>query len=132
MRLVSALVTLVLAAVAVGDPVAQTSTVPAGGDLQSALNQARPFNAPRDSGILPGVYRWDMRFNKDIHLSRNNDAFRLGFSVVAANLLNHTNLNTPNPVVYAAAIGDPSPTAGLITSTTTTSRQIQLGLKLLW
>jgi hypothetical protein len=42
MRLVSALVALVLAAVAVGDPVAQTSTVPAGGDLQSALNQARP------------------------------------------------------------------------------------------
>ena len=48
------------------------------------------------------------------------------------NLFNHANLNTPNPVVYAAATGGPSPTAGVITSTTTTSRQVQLGLKLLW
>jgi hypothetical protein len=48
------------------------------------------------------------------------------------NLLNHTNLNTPNPVVYAAARGGPSPTAGVITSTATTSREVQLGLKLLW
>jgi len=48
------------------------------------------------------------------------------------NLFNHTNLNTPNPVVYASATGGPSPTAGVITSTATTSRQIQLGLKLLW
>jgi Carboxypeptidase regulatory-like domain/TonB-dependent Receptor Plug Domain len=48
------------------------------------------------------------------------------------NLFNHTNLNTPNPVVYAAATGGPSPTAGVITSTATSSRQVQLGLKLLW
>jgi len=48
------------------------------------------------------------------------------------NFLNHTNLNTPNPVVYSAAKGDPSPTAGVITSTATSSRQVQLGLKLLW
>jgi hypothetical protein len=48
------------------------------------------------------------------------------------NIFNHTNLNTPNPVVYAAATGDPSPTAGVITSTATSSRQVQLGLKLLW
>ena len=48
------------------------------------------------------------------------------------NLFNHTNLNTPNPVVYAAATGAPSPTAGVITSTATSSRQVQLGLKLIW
>jgi hypothetical protein len=42
------------------------------------------------------------------------------------------NFNTPNPVVYAAATGDPSPTAGVITSTATSSRQVQFGLKLLW
>ena len=68
------------------------------GLVQEALNQARPFNAPRDSGILPGVYRFDMRFNKDIHLSRSNDAFRLGFSVVAANLFNHTNFTGVNGI----------------------------------
>jgi len=34
--------TVVLAALAIGDPVAQTVTVSAGGDLQDALNRARP------------------------------------------------------------------------------------------
>jgi hypothetical protein len=48
------------------------------------------------------------------------------------NLFNHTNFNTPNPVVYASQTDGPSPTAGVITQTATTSRQIQFGLKLLW
>ena len=61
-----------------------------------------------------------------------NERLALQFRSEFFNLLNHTNLNTPNPVVYAAATGGPSPTAGVITSTTTTSRQVQLGLKLLW
>jgi hypothetical protein len=55
----------------------------------------------------------------------------LQFRAEIFNLFNHTNLNTPNPVVYAAGTGGPSPTAGVITSTATTSRQVQLGLKLL-
>jgi hypothetical protein len=42
MRLITAIATLALATAAVGDPVAQTLTVPAGGDLQAALNSARP------------------------------------------------------------------------------------------
>jgi len=42
MRTITALATIVLGTVAVGDPVAQTLTVPAGGDLQSALNRAQP------------------------------------------------------------------------------------------
>jgi hypothetical protein len=60
------------------------------------------------------------------------ERFGLQFRGEIFNLFNHTNLNTPNPVVYAAATGGPSPTAGVITSTATTSRQVQLGLKLLW
>ena len=49
------------------------------------------------------------------------------------NVLNRTNFNNPNPVVFsAAAPAVPSVTAGVITSTATTSRQIQFGLKLLW
>ncbi len=78
------------------------------GLVQEAINQARPFNAPRDSGILPWNYRWDMRFNKDIRLSKNNEAVRLGFSVTAANILNHTNFTGVNgfvPVGSAAVAG---------------------------
>ncbi len=71
------------------------------GLVQEALNQARPFNAPRDSGILPWNYRWDMRLNKDIRLSKNHEAMRLGFSVTAANLLNHTNFTGVNGIFPA-------------------------------
>jgi hypothetical protein len=42
MRVASALVTILLTAFAVGEPIAQTVTVSAGADLQVALNQARP------------------------------------------------------------------------------------------
>jgi hypothetical protein len=43
------------------------------------------------------------------------------------------NFNNPNPVVFTSATTVlPSASAGVITSTSTTSRQIQFGLKLLW
>jgi hypothetical protein len=80
------------------------------GLVQEALNQARPFNAPRNSGILPWNYRWDMRFNKDIRLSKSNEAIRLGLSVTAANLLNRTNFTGVNglfPIGSVAQALDP-------------------------
>jgi hypothetical protein len=46
------------------------------------------------------------------------------------NILNHSNLSTPNEVVYTSTTSGVSPTAGLVTSTSTTSRQIQFGAKL--
>jgi hypothetical protein len=77
----------------------------------------------------PSLTQFDLALAKRWTISeRTSIQFRSEFF----NLFNHTNLNTPNPVVYAAATGGPSPTAGVITSTATTSRQIQLGLKLLW
>jgi hypothetical protein len=77
----------------------------------------------------PSLTQFDLALAKRWPISeRTSIQFRSEFF----NLFNHTNLNTPNPVVYAAATGDPSPTAGVVTSTATTSRQVQLGLKLLW
>jgi hypothetical protein len=77
----------------------------------------------------PSLAQFDLALAKRWTLSeRTSIQFRSEFF----NLFNHTNLNTPNPVVYAAATGDPSPTAGVVTSTATTSRQVQLGLKFLW
>lgn len=75
-----------------------TPGLPGNGLVQEALNQARPFNAPRDSGILPWNYRWDMAFKKEIRLSKDNESLRLGLSVIAANLLNHTNFTGVNGV----------------------------------
>jgi hypothetical protein len=86
-------------------------------------------NAGRNILEGPSLKQFDLALAKHWSLSeRVNLQFRSDFF----NLFNHTNLNTPNPVVYAAATGGPSPTAGVITSTSTTSRQVQLGLKLLW
>jgi len=77
----------------------------------------------------PSLVETDLSLAKRFSIS---EKMNLQFRAEFFNLFNHTNLNTPNPVVYAGATGGPSPTAGVITSTATTSRQVQLGLKLLW
>jgi len=76
-----------------------------------------------------GLATTDLSLAKKFHLSERVD---LQFRGEFFNVFNHANFNTPNPVVYTAATGGPSPTAGVITSTATTSRQIQFGLKVLF
>jgi hypothetical protein len=46
------------------------------------------------------------------------------------NLLNWANFNTPNLIVFTPS--GVSATAGAMTSTSTTSRQVQFAVKLLW
>ena len=78
----------------------------------------------------PGLAELDLSAAKKFYLS---ERFNLQFRAELFNLLNRANFNTPNPVVFAAAApATASPTAGVITSTSTTSRQVQFGLKLLW
>jgi hypothetical protein len=86
-------------------------------------------NAGRNILQGPGLAETNVSLGKKVAFSE-----RLNLQVRAEffNVFNHTNFNTPNPVVFASASGGPSPTAGVITTTSTTSRQIQLGLKLLW
>jgi len=86
-------------------------------------------NAGRNILQGPGLAETNVSVAKKISLSERLD---LQFRSEFFNLFNRANFNTPNPVVDASATGGPSPTAGVITSTSTTSRQIQLGLKLLW
>jgi hypothetical protein len=56
----------------------------------------------------------------------------LQFRAEFFNILNRSNFGTPNAVVFTSASPTPAPTAGVITSTATSSRQIQFGLKLLF
>lgn len=86
-------------------------------------------NAGRNILTGPNLFETDLSVAKKLNI---NERVSLQFRAECFNLLNHTNLNTPNPVVYTSATGLPSPTAGVITSTATNSRQIQFGLKLLW
>ncbi len=86
-------------------------------------------NAGRDILEGPGLNDLDLSLSKRIPI---RDRLNLQFRGEFFNILNLTNFNSPNPIVFTAATGGASPTAGLITSTTTTSRQIQFGLKLQW
>ena len=54
----------------------------------------------------------------------------LQFRAELFNVLNRANFNAPNAIVFTPT--GVSPTAGVITSTSTTSRQAQFGLKLFW
>ncbi len=70
--------------------------------------------------------------------TRLSERFTLQFRAEFFNLLNRANFGTPNPIVFgtfpARGAGQPtfSASAGLITTTTTSSRQIQGGLKLIF
>lgn len=86
-------------------------------------------NVGRNSLQGPGLTETDLSLAKNIPFS---ERVKLQFKAEFFNLFNHTNFNTPNTVVLTSATAGPSPTAGQITSTSTTSRQIQFGLKLLW
>jgi hypothetical protein len=86
-------------------------------------------NVSRDSLTGPGLSELDFSAAKSSNLGEH---LRLQFRAEFFNILNHTNFLTPNDVVYASAASGVSPTAGLVTATSTTSRQIQFGVKLLF
>jgi hypothetical protein len=93
----------------------------------------------RDTLVGPGYADWDLSLLKSTKLT---EAARVQFRAEVFNVLNHTNLQTPNEVVYSSGptqgnaaaqttAAVQSPTAGVITAAAT-SRQIQLGVKLLF
>jgi hypothetical protein len=86
-------------------------------------------NVGRDVLTGPGLATLDFSALKELPLS---EKLKLQFRSEFFNILNHTNFSTPNPVVFTSAGSAPSSTAGVISATSTTSRQIQFGLKLLW
>jgi len=79
----------------------------------------------------------------DFSFARNttiHERLHMQFRAEYFNILNHPNFTTPNEVVYStgptpakpttAAVV--SPTAGVLTATSTSSRQLQFGLKILF
>jgi carboxypeptidase family protein len=80
-------------------------------------------------GVLdgPGLMEFDFSVFKTIPIQeRTSVLFRAEFF----NITNRTNFGLPNPNIFSN--GQISPSAGLIVATTGTSRQIQLGLKLMF
>ncbi len=84
-------------------------------------------NLGRDTLIGPGLGVWEVSFLKDTRL---RERLALQFRAELFNLLDRANFNAPNAITFTPT--GVSPTAGLITSTSTSSRQTQFGLKLLW
>lgn len=75
----------------------------------------------------PGLAEVDASLFKTTAITERTN---LQFRAEVFNLFNHTNFGPPNTTVFAS--GAISPSAGLITTTATTSRQIQFGLKLIF
>jgi len=88
-------------------------------------------NLGRDTLIGPGLATWDFSAFKTTPL---RERLSLQFRAEIFNLLNRANFNTPNLITFTSSASGTkvSGTAGAITSTSTMSRQIQFGLKLLW
>jgi len=86
-------------------------------------------NVGRDTLTGPGLATTDVALRKTIGLTEKT---HLEFRAEAFNIFNRANFGTPNAVVFTSAVATPAPTAGVITSTSTSSRQVQLGLKLKW
>ena len=86
-------------------------------------------NLGRDVLYGPGLAELDLALVKDSHIGETLD---VQFRAEAFNIANQASFNTPNLIVFTSPTAAPSPTAGVITSTATTSRQLQLALKLLW
>jgi hypothetical protein len=84
-------------------------------------------NLGRDTLIGPGLGTWDFSAVKDTTI---RERLTVQFRAEIFNLLNRANFNTPNLIVFTPT--GLSGTAGAITSTSTTSRQVQFALKLLW
>ncbi len=103
-----------------------------------AAPQAGTFgNAGRDSLSGPGLADLDLSLGKTTTIHEHLHA---QFRAEYFNIFNRANFTTPNPVVLSngptpskpTAAAAFSPTAGVITATSTTSRQLQLGVKFLF
>jgi hypothetical protein len=90
-------------------------------------------NLGRNVLIGPGVSNLDFSIFKNNPVKRFSETFNAQFRAEFFNILNRANFSSPtqNLAVFDQN-GLSVPSAGLITSTQTTSRQIQLALKLIW
>ncbi len=84
-------------------------------------------NLGRGAFVGPGLADVDLSLFKNVRLRERLNA---QFRGEVFNVANRANFGAPNTTVFSS--GAISPSAGLISSTVTTSRQIQFGLKLIF
>src|ERR1700730_326538 len=92
-------------------------------------------DAGRNTLIGPGLIALDFSLFKTIPLKEISESSDVQFRMECFNCTNRVNLSPPvahNEIMDGSGTGALNPSAGQITTTTTTSRQIQLALKLSW
>lgn len=91
-------------------------------------------NAGRNSLTGPSYAMTNLSLVKNTTIGALGSRGQLQLRLEVFNLLNRANFATPDRVVFAAAAANEAPvtTAGRITRTVTSSRQVQLGAKLLF
>jgi len=111
------------------------------GNPKQWFNPAAFIGPPNNSGFYgnlghdtlpgPGLAAWDFSTFKQTALG---ERMRLQFRAEIFNLLNRANFSTPNLITFTSSSSGiaTSGTAGAITLTSTSSRQVQFGLKLVW
>jgi len=107
------------------------------GNINGWFSQSAFAAAPPASGTFgnlgrgalrgPGLTNWDFSVLKNTAI---NERVRLQFRAEFFNIMNHANFGAPNLALYAG--GAWSPTAGVISNTTTTARELQLSLKVIF
>ncbi|HZV59881.1 MAG TPA: hypothetical protein VFF42_06035, partial [Candidatus Eremiobacteraceae bacterium] len=90
-------------------------------------------NLGRNTLVGPGVSKLDVSVFKNNRIRRISENFNVQFRAEFFNVLNRANFASPtdHSTVFDQS-GNPISSAGLITSTQTTSRQIQFALKVIW
>lgn len=90
-------------------------------------------NIGRNSIYGPGIEEFDYSLIKDTHIPKISEAFIVQLRAEFFNIANHANFQSPiNSNTVLNENGTMTSGAGVINATTTTSRQIQFGLKFIW
>jgi len=92
-------------------------------------------NSGRNVLIGPGTSNLDFSIFKNNYVRRISESFNVQFRAEFFNILNRANFGvpaSPNNTDIFDSTGAPTGVAGLLTSTTTDSREIQFALKVIW
>jgi len=92
-------------------------------------------NSGRNILIGPGTSNLDFSIFKNIPIKKISESFNVQFRSEFFNILNHPNFAvpvTPDHTDIFDSNGNPTGVAGQLTSTSTTGREIQFALKLVW
>ena len=92
-------------------------------------------NAGRNILTGPGTMNLDFSVFKNNPVKRISESFNVQFRAEIFNILNHANFAvpvTPDNTDIFDSTGAPTGITGLLTSTTTTAREIQFALKIIW